>query len=66
MRKLVTHELCVFLICECASRSPKTAHSVDGVHISRVHVPGQNRCTFPSFGTKSTKIESHPVYIAYV
>ena len=66
MRKIVTHELHVFFICECASGSPITANSVEGVHISRVHVPGQNRCTFPPFGTKGTQIESHPVYIAYV
>ena len=35
MRKIVTHELRVFLICECASRVPITAHSVEGVHMSK-------------------------------
>ena len=66
MNRVVTDELHVFLISKGASRSPITPHSVEGVHISRVHVPGQNRCTFSPSGTKLTEVEGHVVYIAHL
>ena len=66
MRGVVSNELHVFLTSKTAPFVPTTAHGVECPHVSRVHVAGQNSCTFSPFGTKSIEVERHFVHIAHL
>ena len=66
MRGVISNELHVFFTRKTASFVPTTAHGVKSPHVSRVHVAGQNSCTFSPFGTKNTEVESHFVCIAHL
>ena len=57
--RVVTDELQVFFICERARTLPVAAHGVEGPHVGRAQVPGEDSSTLPPLRSKGAEVKSH-------